>query len=216
MLRRALPLVLLLLAACPAQKNNGADEYVVDCETVDAGQPATSDENYASFVNAEAAGRVTADACKSPELTAPASGSTLDANAPPTLTFLASHATCARSVRSQGALGCNLPVRRPSAAGRVLEVVGSALEGTAEAHCGAISGDNYLLRIKLAGQQQPLYSAMLSVTSYTPDADIWKRALSGAKGKGVVMTIARAGFLRGDINEGPYVQPEPYTFTVAP
>jgi hypothetical protein len=57
---------------------------------------------------------------------------------------------------------------------------------------------------------------MLSVTSYTPDADTWKRVLSGARGKTVSVTIAKAAFLRGDINEGPYIQPQPYTFTVAP
>ena len=28
------------------------------------------------------------------------------------------------------------------------------------------------------------------------------------------LTLQRAVFLRGDINEGPYTQPQPYTFTV--
>ena len=57
---------------------------------------------------------------------------------------------------------------------------------------------------------------MLSVTSYTPDAVKWRAAMGGRSGQAFTLTIERAVFFRGDINQGPYVQPTPYGFTVGP
>ena len=60
----------------------------------------------------------------------------------------------------------------------------------------------------------PLYTAMLSVSSFTPDAAKWQKALSGRNGQTVVIVIERAFFLRGDMNQGPFRAQS--TFTVGP
>ena len=83
-------------------------------------------------------------------------------------------------------------------------------------HCGAFSGENYLLELVKAGDADPVYMSLLSVTSYTPDAEIWKKALSGRSGQTLTLTIQRAIFLRGDIMEGPYVQPTGVSLQVGP
>jgi len=97
-----------------------------------------------------------------------------------------------------------------------LKFAADLLEGTAEAHCGAFSGENYLLRIRRTGDSTPLYRVLLSVTSLQPDPAIWRRALSGRNGQTVSVTIERAIFLGGSISEGPYVQSQPYSFLVGP
>ena len=67
-----------------------------------------------------------------------------------------------------------------------------------------------------AGETAAVYSAMLSLTSFTPDATIWKKAMAGRQGQTLTLTIERAVFFRGDINQGPYLQPLPYPFVVGP
>ncbi len=211
--RHLLPFALLLLAGCPSASRD-VDEYVVSCEAAAVGQPSTSDENFIRFAEAEAAGRFSADACRSPELLTPAPGTALDLNGPPVISFRPAHADCAGAAPVDGPLGCRARPR-PSAAERTLSFAADLVVPTAHAHCAAFTGDNYLLRVTVAGEARPLYTAMLSVTSFTPDAQAWKRALSGRSGQSVSLTIARGGFLRGDLNEGPYVRPQPYTFTLA-
>jgi hypothetical protein len=90
------------------------------------------------------------------------------------------------------------------------------LEGVAEAHCGAFTGTNYLLRLSHAGEAAPVYMSVLSVNSYTPDGAIWNQKLGAHRGQTLQLTIERAVFFRGDIMEGPFVQPQPYTVTVTP
>ena len=205
---------LLALLGCSHQNNPpGADEYIVDC-TVNASQFA-SDDSFAKFTEAEAAGRVTTDDCKSPELLGPSFGATLSAGAPPLFLFNPIH-SCGvvrptdsprRYVGGTGARPMWLSV---------LKFTADLLEGTAEARCGAFSGENYLFRIRRAGDSTPLYTALLSVTSFQPDPAIWRRAFAGRNGQTVSVTIERAIFLGGSINEGPYVQSQPYSFPVGP
>src|SRR6266852_672076 len=97
--------VLLASLGCSNQGGtSSADEYIVDC-TVDASRFA-SDENYVKMIEAEAARRVVADPCKSPELLAPVDASVrLSASAPPTLIFNPIH-TCAAERLSNPVRGC--------------------------------------------------------------------------------------------------------------
>ena len=195
--------VVLLICACsgatpPAQPPT-PDEYIANCESAgDAGIPVTSDENYTAFLNAEAASRVVADCGRAPRMMAPSG--TLSAATPPAFSFTPTNSTCARK---QAPLWKRL-------------VRAFVLEGTAQAHCGAISGENYLLRLVHPGESKPVYMAMLSVTSFTPDAAIWTHNLAGRSGQTLVLTVERASFLMGDITEGPYVQPAPISLTVTP
>ena len=206
---------LLALFGCSHQNNpTNADEYIVDC-TANASQFA-SDESFGKFIEAEGAGRVTADDCKSPELLGPSFGATLSAGAPPLFLFNPIH-TCG----AQGSTGA--PGRYAVGTSRarpiwrsVLKFAGDLLEGTAEAHCGTFTGENYLFRIRRAADSTPLYTALLSVTSFQPDPAIWRRALSGRNGQTVSVTIERAIFSGGSINEGPYVQSQPYSFPIGP
>jgi len=205
---------LLALLGCSHQNNpTNADEYIVDC-TVNASMFASA-ESFAKFTEAEAVGRVTADDCKSPELLGPSFGATLSAGAPPLFLFNPIH-TC-------GAGGPTGSPRRYALGARarpmwlsVMKFAADLLEGTAEARCGAFSGENYLFRIRRAGDSTPLYTALLSVTSFQPDPAIWRRALSGRNGQTVSVTIERAIFSGGSINEGPYVQSQPYSFPAGP
>ena len=173
--------VALALAGCHdhthGEEGPQADEYVVDCETADGGF-AASDEDFAAVVNAEAAGSVmTTPADSLPALTAPAAGATLSAATPPTFTFTAT--TVATASANQGAtMACRAPAgakrKRVSRFGRVISAIRSelVLERTAEAHCPATSGDKYLLRLQTSSGD-PVFTAMLSVTTYTPDAAKW-------------------------------------------
>ena len=209
--------VLLASMGCSHQGGaSSADEYIVDC-AVNASQFA-SDENYVKMVEAEAARRVVADPCKSPELLSPVDSSVrLSPGAPPTFIFNPIHICAAANRPSNPVQGCSMKKNQPAPAWlSALKFGASLLEGTAEAHCGAMSGENYLLRVTRTGDSTSLYTAMLSVTSFMPDAAIWRRALSGRNGQTVSVTILRSVFLRGSINEGPYVQPQPYSFTIGP
>jgi hypothetical protein len=216
-MRRALVTAVLLasLGCSNHDRTSTADEYIVDCAANDT--QFASDENYVKMIEAEAARRVVADPCKSPELLSPVDSSIrLSPGAPPTFIFNPIH-TCAAANRSSNPVqGCSMKKNPAPAWLSALKFGASLLEGTAEAHCGAMSGENYLLRVTRTGDSTPLYTAMLSVTSFTPDAGIWRRALSGRTGQTVSVTILRSVFLRGSINEGPYVQPQPYSFTIGP
>jgi len=207
----------VLLASLGCSNEGGtsrADEYVFDC-TVDASQFA-SDENYVKMIEAEAARRVVADSCKSPELFAPDESVRLSLAAPPTFIFNPTH-TCAAERFPNPLRGCAMKIRQLAPAWlRTLKFGANLLEGTAEAHCGAVTGENYLLRVTRSGDSTALYTAMLSVASFSPEAGIWRRALAGSTNRAVSVTILRAVFVRGSINEGPYVQPQPYSFTIGP
>jgi hypothetical protein len=184
------------------------DEYIIDCDALapDAGAATfASDENWNAFVNAEAAGKVQTVAAQAPALTVPAMGATLSAATPPTFTFKPTPTSAART---------RAPVCHAGARS-ALAWLGELVEGTAEAHCGAFTGENYVFRVTAAGSTRPLDMAVLSVTTFSPDATKWKTALAGRSGQTVAVTIERGIFFRGDISEGPYVQ-TPYPFVVGP
>ena len=211
-----LPLIAAVSCSSSAPASPGANEYILNCDGVDAGTVnVTSDENLTKIIEADSAQRVSKDACQSPLLTAPADGSKLDPAHAPTFTFSATHPTCALH-RAPGTRFGRLLRREQPAWSKALESTLALVVKAAEAHCGAITGENYLFRLVHAGENNPVYSAMLSVTSFTPDAAIWQKALAGRQGQSLTLTIERAVFLRGDINQGPYLQPVPYSFTVGP
>jgi hypothetical protein len=206
----------LSLALCSCSSSNppdepAADEYFVDCTGTDAGEGVTSDENLGAFINAEAAGKVTDDNCKAPQLTAPAVGTTLSVQTPPALKF--NDSGCPTTpIRPRSGLR-KVPRQQPVYS-RTMEAVLARVSGEAQAHCGAISGPNYYLKVMPPNGTTPLYTAMLSMTSFTPDAAKWRKALSGHNGQTVSIVIEGAFFLRGDINQGPYRAQS--TFTVGP
>ena len=213
------PMVLLgLVTSACGSKTSGvadADEYIVNCDAADGGT-GTSDENHTKFIEADSAGTVVADGCRSPLLSTPAVGTKLDPLQPPVFTFSAFHPTCALHRQRGVRFGCLQ--RQPGQPGwsRALESALALVVKPAEAHCAAITGENYFFRLMHAGETTAVYSAMLSVTSFTPDAAVWKKAMAGRQGQTLSLTIERAFFFRGDINQGPYVQPVPYPFVVGP
>src|SRR5262249_18085272 len=158
----------IAVTACSSSKSSGsADEYILDCNSADGGQGFASDESYVKFVEAESAHRVSADPCKSPELVSPATSIRLDPRTAPTFSFRATHASCGLTRPAAPVYGCySRKPKRPLWS----KLVGGAvalLEGTAEAHCGAFSGENYFFRFQRSGENNSVYSAVLSVTSFT-------------------------------------------------
>jgi len=213
----------LLCAVCSAmcacssggsQQEAAADEYIVDCTGTDAGTGVTSDENLAAFINAEASGKVKSDPCKSPAITSPASSAKLSATTPPSVSFEDQvNAACATTpIRPRTDLR-KVPRQQP-AYSRVVEALLARASGEAQAHCAAFTGTNYYFKVLPAGGSTLIYSAMLSVTSFTPDPAKWQKAMSGRSGQTVTVVIERAVFFKGDITEGPFsVQA---TFPVGP
>jgi len=210
-------LLALVLSACGSKTSGvaGASEYIVDCNTADGGA-VTSDESYTKLIEADSAGTVVPDACRSPLLSAPAPGTKLDPAQPPVFTFSAVHPTCALHRERGMRFGCLQ--RQPGQPGwsSALESALALVVRPAEAHCAAFTGENYLFRLAHAGETAPVYSAMLSLTSFTPDPAVWKKALAGRQGQTLTLTIERAFFFKGDINQGPYLQPQPWSFVVGP
>ncbi len=197
-----------LVGACHGHSEQGvrADEYVYDCMTAPSGVTTfATDESFVAFINKAAAGGVTADDAKAPKLLSPGPGATLSASTPPQFAFQA----MASAPRPVGRIQFAMPCPRPSRLPRWL-----SFEGTAHAHCAGVSGDNYLLRVTQGGTA--LYTAILSVTSFTPTAAVWKRALDGRAGQMVTIAIERATFLRGDITNGPFAPANPPAFAVGP
>jgi len=214
----------LALAGCHdhphEEEGPQADEYVVDCETADGGF-AASDEDFAAVVNAEAAGSVmTTPADALPVLTLPAAGATLSVAAPPT--FSITTTTTAAAAGARGAtMACRAPAaakrQRPSRFGRVVNAIKRelVLERTAEAHCPATSGDKYLLRLQTSSGAA-VFTAMLSVTTYTPDAAKWSAKLASHEGQTLTLTLMRATFSGEAIAAGPFVTTPAPTFMVGP
>ncbi len=195
-----------------------ADEVVNSCEDVPVGEAFASDESFTKFVEAEAAGRVVSEDCRAPVLTAPAAGASLDRNTPPTFTFMPTQPACAQTmgppaapVKRGGPPACP---RRPRGAWARLWKMISPI-GVAEAHCPAVEGPNYLLRIRDA-QNKPIYTALLSVTTFKPKDDTWKRVMASHGGQAVKLSLQRAMFVRGSIMDGPFVSTQSVSLTIAP
>jgi hypothetical protein len=206
------------LAACESEKPlpPEADEIVNSCEDVPLGELFASDESFTKFIEAEAAGRVLSEDCRAPVLTGPAPGGSVDRNTPPTFTFDATAPACAQPApaatrKRTGPPACTPRPRTRWA--RFLRMVSPI--GVAEAHCPAVEGPNYLLRISDA-RGQAIYTALLSVTSWKPKEENWKRVMSGRGGQTLRVSIQRAVFVRGSIMQGPFVGKQPFTLTVTP
>jgi hypothetical protein len=209
----------LSLAGCESDHAGPAnvDEIVNSCENVAQGEAFASDESYTKFVEAEAAGRLSMDECKAPVLTAPAPGAMLDRNAPPTISFMPTQPACGQASPAGAARTgrapalCRTPPRgRWARLWRMISPI-----GVAEAHCPAVDGLNYLLKISDAGDKN-VYSALLSVTSFSPKEDLWRKAMAGRGGQTLRVTIQRALFVRGGIMDGPFINKQPFSLTVAP
>jgi hypothetical protein len=185
------------------QEGAQADEYIVDCTGTDAGTGVTSDENLAAFINAEASNKVvTSDRCNSPELTSPAAGQRLSAQTPPAILFGDTPQSCGTPIRPR--TGLRTVPRQQPAYSRAIEAVLARVSSNAQAHCGAITGTNYYFKILPQGGTTPLYTAMLSVTQFTPDPAKWQKAMAGRSGQTVTIVIERGIFFKGDMNQGPF------------
>lgn len=86
----------------------------------------------------------------------------------------------------------------------------------AHAHCTPVSGDNFLLRLTRDGDSKPAYSALASVTSFTPTAAAWTKAMQGRAGQTLKVTLMRAFYSSGTITDGPFVGTQATSFVVAP
>jgi hypothetical protein len=208
-MKRLAGTVCIALCACSSSSQNQqeaqADEYIVDCTGTDAGEGVTSDENLAAFINAEASNRVvTNQPCNAPELTSPASGERLSARTPRAIVFsdVSVSSACGTPIRPRTGLR-QVPRQQPGYS-RAIEAILARLSSDAQAHCGAITGTNYYFKILPQGGTTPIYTAMLSVAQFTPDAAKWQNAMGGRTGQTVTIVIERAKFLKGDIFDGPY------------
>jgi len=196
----ALCVALCACSSSDTQHESTADEYIVDCAGTDAGTGVTSDENLAGFINAEAANRVVKnDPCESPELVSPVAGARLSVQTPSEFVFNRTH-TCQNPTGSiLPRTGSRRVPRQQPAYSRILEAVLTRISTEAQAHCGAITGTNYYFKVMPQNGTTPLYTAMLSVNSFTPDGAKWQKALSGKSGQNVTVIIERAEFFKGDI-----------------
>ncbi len=206
-------IALVALAACHGhhdEEGPSVDEYFYSCESAPDGGATTfaTDESFAAFVNKESANAVVKDDSKAARLVIPVAGATLSVATPPQFSFSVAVAGMSRSAPGHFAAAC----LRPARPGRLARWL--AFEGTAWAHCGAVSGENFLLRVIDGGAT--VYSAMLSVTSFSPTAAAWTKAMSGRSGHTVTISIERATLLKGDISAGPFAPVAAPTFLLGP
>jgi hypothetical protein len=203
--------LLTLLTACHDDVTAAGaepDEYVADCDAAAAGETFTSDESWASFVNAHAANGVTTDACLAPQVTSPVDGTVLDPEAPPRFVFSASCQTTLDLHRFRG--------RCAPREGWLTQALGLLmLERPALAHCAAVSGTNYWVKLS-AASGEVVYSALLSVTSWTPDAAKWRAKLSAHRGAALTLVVERGEFSKGDLQAGPFAPPKGVALSVKP
>jgi hypothetical protein len=220
MISRAAHLPGLLLAslavfggACHEHAAGGdaADDYFYSCEDAPTGVSVfATDESYRAIADKESAGEVERKDAESARLGSPASGATISIAMPPTFVIAAPMARLAPAAPSA------LPPRsvRKSPWRRV--VTWLAPIGTAYAHCPGVTGDNFLLRLNQGDEPRPIYSALVSVTSFTPRAASWSRAMKGRAGQTVTVSLVRAGFTGGRVTSGPFVGSAAMTLNVGP
>jgi len=213
MKRPALPLAVLLLAfTCGKEsaEEPGASEYFYDCE--DAKKPASltvyaTDEAYREFQDKVAASGFKKDSAQAPQVMTPAADSTVSLASPPAFSF-----TAGMVLRTRGVVP-GAPPRRTSRWAWLKSAL--SLEGTAWAHCPTVTGPLYLVQVGEAGKA-PAYTALASVTSFTPDPAVWKEKLQALSGKKVTLTVARGVFSMGTLQLGPFVADKDLTLTVGP
>jgi hypothetical protein len=212
-----MPLTVLLLAVTCGKESSeeaNASEYFYDCE--DAKKPAglniyATDEAYRAFQDKVAASGFKKDSAQAPKVMAPAANSTISLATPPAFSFTSGMALRTRDV------GPRVPGAAPRPRGSRWAWLRSALsfEGTAWAHCPTVTGPLYLVQVGEAGKA-PAYTALASVTIFTPDPAVWKEKLQGLSGKKVTLTVARGVFSMGTLELGPFVADEDVSLTVGP
>jgi hypothetical protein len=210
----ALPILLLLSSACGSGSTDeaNASEYFYDCD--DAAKPAgltvyATDEAYREFLDKVAANGLKKDNTQAPQLMTPAADSTVSLAAPPAFSF------------SSGMTLRTTPpvpnVRTPPRRSRWAWLQDAfTLERKAWAHCPNVTGPLYLVRITEMGKTQPAYTALASVTGFTPGATAWKEKLGSLSGKKVTVTVARGVFSLGHLELGPFVADKDINLTVGP
>jgi hypothetical protein len=122
---------------------------------------------------------------------------TLPLAAPPTFSFTAG------MVMRSTPRNAPLSPRRPTRWQQFKQAL--TLERTAWAHCEAVNGTLYLIELQAGRGEPPVYSALSSVLSFTPSAEVWKNKLGALTGQKVSLTLARGVFSRGQLIGGPFV-----------
>ena len=214
---KRLTLVTLALAAfaftCHSHDDEeaGADEYYYDCEDTKKPPELTvfaTDEAYREFLDKVAASGFKKDATQSPQLMTPAPDSSVSAATPPMFSF-----SSGMTLRTKDSVPKSRPPRRRSA----LAWLRAALsEGTAWAHCPTVTGTLYLVQLTAVGEKTPAYTALASVTRFTPDAAVWKEKLGPLAGKKVAVTVARGVFSMGHLELGPFVSDKDISLSITP
>jgi hypothetical protein len=206
-------LVAVGAAACsshqPSQAN--ADEYFYDCE--DPKRPAgltiyATDEAYRNFSDTVLATGYKPNDAASAQIITPAPDATLSLAVPPTFSFTAG--MMARSMPSNAPL----PPRRPTLWQQFRQAL--TFERKAWAHCEAVNGTLYLIELQASRGEAPVYSALSSVLSFTPGAEVWKNKLGALSGQKVSLTLARGVFVKGQLMLGPFVATKDVSFTIGP
>lgn len=197
-----------------------ADEYNVDCEMPAGAVLTASDEDFRAFIDAEKAGAVKTTPAESlPRIAAPEAGASVSATSPPTFTLVprSSLAASARGSVSAEETRARVRTPRPPRERSLWHRIraGLTLERKAYAHCPASSGEKYLLRVT-SSSGEAIYTAVLTVTTFTPRAEVWSSRLSAHKGATVTVTLLRATFADAEIGEGPYAASPATTLTVGP
>jgi hypothetical protein len=186
-----------------------ADDYFFSCDEAPGGVTVyATDESFRAIIDKEAAGEVEAKDAEAATLMSPASGATLTAAAPPTFVLRTPVAQLAPVLP---------PAPLPAAPRRPLwrrAWTWLAPIGTAWAHCPGVTGDNFLLRLTREGDPKPVYTALVSVTSFTPRAEAWRKALEGRSGQTLKLSLIRAGLTGGRVTSGPFRTTQTVTFTV--
>jgi hypothetical protein len=216
-LTTSIALASVVAAGCHSHDDEGgnnADEYFYDCESTSKPAALTvfaTDEAYREFLDKVVARGLKVDEGQAAQLTAPAAGATLSAGTPPTFTFTDGGVGADAGRSRPGGMVC--PPRRSRWA-RLWDAL--SFEGTAWAHCPAVTGTLYLVQVTEEGGQDPAWASLASVTSFTPTAATWKAKLMPLVGKKVKVTLARGVFSQGRLESGPFVRSEPMMFSVVP
>lgn len=188
-----------------------ADEYFYDCE--DPKRPPTltiyaTDEAYRAVSDTVRATGLKPDDLQSAQIITPAPDATISLAAPPLFSF-----TSGMVLRSTPP-NAPLPPRRPTFWQQLKQSL--TLERRAWAHCEAVNGTLYLVELQAARGEAPVYSALSSVLSFTPGAEVWKNKLAPLSGKKVSLTLARAVLAKGQVQLGPFISTREVSFTVGP
>lgn len=210
-----LPLLTVIASGCSNSHDHeaGADEYFYDCE--DANKPAglnvfATDEAYREFSDKFAANALTKNDGQAPALMTPAIGTALSVAAPPMFSF--SSGMAARIDRPAPQTS---PVPRHRSRWAWVKELFS-IEGTAWAHCPNVTGPLYLVQVTAGGATEPAYTALASVTSFTPKKDVWKAKVQALSGKQATVRVARGVFSMGHLELGPFIATKDATFNVGP